>query len=144
MSQAGKPQPGDKIGYTVLYPLRFVGGDFEAGTGFEAVKSSAQIIVGADAASENGNARGEFPANRRIGTHLRAYLHKNIRGVYETVLRTAGMEGITQLDPRIILDPAKFRVGSVADNQVRIGIGLQLDPAFTGETRSGDVETVVK
>lgn len=144
MSQAGKPQAGDKVGYGVLYPLRFVGGDFEAGTGYDLVKSAAEIIIGADAASEDGKVRGEFPANPRLGTNLRRYIHKNIRGDRETIVRAAGLEGITRLDQRLILDPSQFRLGSVNEGRTSIAIGIQLDPEFTGTRESGSINTTVR
>jgi hypothetical protein len=143
MSQAGKPQPGDKVGYGVLYPLRFVGGDFEAGTGLELVQSAAEIIVGAESASEDGKTRGEFPAHPRLGTQLKRYVHKNIRGDRTAVVRAAGLEGITRLDQRIILDPAGFSMGGATNNRTTIGIGLQLDPEFTGDRRATTIKTTV-
>jgi hypothetical protein len=143
MSQAGKPQPGDKVGYGVLYPLRFVGGDFEAGTGLDLVESAALIIVGAESASEDGRIRGEFPANPRLGTQLKRYIHKNIRGDRDTVIRTAGLEGITRLDQRLILDPSKFKIGAATNNRTTISIGIQLDPEFTGDREAGTIKTTV-
>lgn len=143
MTIQGKPQPGDRNGYGVLYPLRFVGGDFEAGSGFDLAKSSAQIIIEAEAASEDGKMPGEFPANRRLGSHLRRYVHKNISGVYETVLRAAGLDGITELDPRITIDPESFSVVHQLDRRARIRIGIQGDPEYTGERRNDTIETIV-
>ena len=143
MTIQGKPQPGDRNGYGVLYPLRFVGGDFEAGSGFELAKSSAQIILDAEAASEDGVNRGEFPANRRIGTQMGRYVHKNIRGTWETILRAAGLEGLTQLDPRIILDPSKFTVTNINDRRIRVKVGIQGDPAYTGSSKTDFIDTTL-
>ena len=143
MTQQGKPQAGDRVGYGVLFPLRFVGGDFESGSGFELVKASAEIIIGAESASEDGKSRGDFPANHRLGTHLQRYVHENIRGDDNTVLRAAGLEGITELDPRIILDPSKFDVSNTTDRRLRIRMGIQTDSQFTGENQGGEVGTVI-
>jgi len=144
VGQQGRPQTGDRLGYGVLFPLRFVGGDFEAGTGFALVKSSAEIIIGATAASEDGEIRGEMRANKAIGTQLGRYVHKNIRGVFKDVVRTAGLEGITELDPRIILDPKQFEVGRTLERKWRVRMGLQTDPEYTGESKGDTIETVLE
>lgn len=143
MTQQGRPQTGDRIGYGVFFPLRFVGNDFESGSGFELVKSSAEIIIGAQAASEDGKARGEFKANKRIGTQLRRYVHKNIRGIWLTVIRAAGLEGLTELDPRIILDPSKFSIAKVTDRRMRVRVGIMTDPEYTGESQGGTAESLL-
>lgn len=143
MTIQGKSQTGDRIGYGVIFPLRFVGGDFEAGSGFVLVKSAAEIIIEAEAASEDGKIRGEFPANHRLGTHLRRYIHKNIRGDDDAVVRAAGLEGMTELDPRIILDPEQFNIAKTLDRRLRVRVGIRMDPVYTGESQGGSVETVI-
>lgn len=145
MTQQGRPQTGDRVGYGVLFPLRFVGSDFETGRGFALVKSSAEIIIGARSASEDGKARGEVRANKGIGTQIGRYVHKNIRGDLNAVVRAAGLEGITKLDPRIILDPAGFNLAQMLDRRWRMRVGIQTDPEYTGERSQGDtIETVVE
>jgi hypothetical protein len=142
MTQQGKPQDGDKVGYGVLYPIRFVGGDFESGTGFELIKSSAQLILDCTAASQDGKIRGELPANLRLGTHLRRFIHKNIRGMHKDIVRAAGLEGITELEPRIILDPDAFELTpSQLDRRIRVAVGIQSDPEYTGTVQQGTIQT---
>lgn len=142
MGIQGKPQEGDKVGYGVLYPLRFVGTDFEAGSGFELIASAAQFIIDATAASEDGKIRGELPANQRLGTHLRRYIHKNIRDMHKDIVRAAGIEGITELEPRIILDPQAFDITpSTLDRRIRVALGIQSDPEYTGTPQSGTIRT---
>lgn len=136
MGIAGKPQTGDRIGYGPTFPLRFVGGDFEAGSGFALVRSSALIILGADAATQDGKVRGEFPANPRLGTSIRRYIHKNIRGLYATVVRVAGIEGITQFEPRLDINPTRSEV--LTDNRRRVTIQLRarVKPEYSGSAIS--------
>jgi phage baseplate assembly protein W len=144
VTQQGKPQTGDRVGHGVLFPLRFVGNDFETGSGFELVKSSTEIIIGASAASEDGETRGEFRANKRLGTQLRRYVHKNIRGIWLTVIRAAGLEGLTELEPRVILDPGQFSIAKTLDRRMRVRIGIRTDPAYTGESKGGTAESILE
>lgn len=142
MTQQGRPQEGDKVGYGVLYPIRFVGNDFESGSGFELILASVQLILDTTAASEDGKIRGECPANMRLGTHIRRYIHKNIRGMHKDIIRAAGVEGITDLEPRVILDPSSFDITpNQLDRRIRIVLGIQSDPEYTGTIQSGTVRT---
>lgn len=142
MTIAGKPQAGDRIGYGPIYPLRFVGGDFEAGSGFALVRSAALIILGADAATQDGKVHGEFPANPRLGTSIRRYIHRNIRGLFSTIIRVAGVEGLTRFEPRLEINPSRSDVTTDNRRRVKIQLRARVNPEYsgTGVSDSGGIE----
>ena len=147
MSALGTPEQGDRTGWGPLYPLRFVGNDFDCGTGWPLVKSAVLNIIGAKGASEDGGQRGEFPALRRLGTQVSRAIHKNIqrqgtKWIAPQFARIYALDAISQFEPRADVDPNKITIKPLS-RRARVVIKSRLNAELTGRDDGGEIATEI-
>jgi phage baseplate assembly protein W len=90
------------VGFGVLFPLRFIGDDFDTSSGGALFRSRLAKILGVQSADPDGVFTGEYPWRRNFGSQVGRLRHANVGDLFEDIAQVYAVDAITEWEPLAI------------------------------------------
>lgn len=105
------------VGFGLLFPLRWVGDDFEAGSGSALFRARLLKILGTQAASPDGRSTGEYPWRRNFGSQLAQLRHSDYGDLFDDLVQVFATDAIAQWEPLAIVGLVETAVSREGNGQ---------------------------